>query len=63
MLFERIQAFVEEKIQERLRKEAKKKAMKLIGKVIFVAVLCFAGVMIFRHRHPILSAILGLSDS
>ena len=58
-MFAKLKEIIEEWIRERQRKEAEKKLKKLIARILCAAVLCFVGVMLFKHRKPILAAIIG----
>ncbi len=57
-LLEKIKVSVKENAREKIKRKAKKKAKKLIRKVICMALLCFAAMMIYRYRRPIMTAIL-----
>ena len=58
-MFAKLKEMIEEYIREKERREAEKKMKELIGKVVCAVILCFVGVLIFKHRKPILAAILG----
>ena len=58
-MFAKLKEMIEEYIREKERREAEKKMKELIGKVVCAVVLCFVGVLIFKHRKPILALIIG----
>ena len=58
-LIEMITGWVTERTREKLRKKAKKKLRKLIGKALCTALVCFGVSMIWKHRKPIVAAIIG----
>ena len=58
-LAERIKKRLKEGVRTKLRKKAAKKLKKLIRKLVCTAVIAFGLVMVYKHRRPIIAAILG----
>lgn len=55
----KLKTSVKEKCEAKLKKKAKKKLKKLLRKLVCTAAVCFTVVMVYKHRRPIMAAILG----
>ena len=57
-LIKKVKELMKEKARAKIKKKARKKLKKLIRKIVCTAVVCFGLVMLYKHRRPIMAAII-----